>query len=89
MKKLFYEVKMSNGETWRVPLSLIEHSIESHYGSIPDYMSYRGHLKSESAEDWAKNNMFWSEVKDHAELVHSNADLDYEDYWCNGEGCIV
>lgn len=83
----FYQVKMSNGETWRIPLSLIEKSVVDCYGDLPSHMTEGANLDPDYAEDWAKNNMNWSDVKDCAELVES--DIDYEDYWCNGEGCIV
>ena len=83
----FYQVKMPNGETWRVPLSVIEKSVIDCFGELPSYMAEGDHIDHDYAEEWAQNNMNWSDVKEHAELVER--DVDYEDYWCNGEGQIV
>ena len=79
----FYQVKMSNGETWQVPVSLILDDMREYYNEDVDSPV----ACEDDIVDWAQNNMNWSDVKDCAELVES--DIDYEDYWCNGEGQIV
>ena len=39
------------------------------------------------AEDWAKNNMNWSDVESHAECVEKG-NVHYEDGWRNGDVTI-
>ena len=38
-------------------------------------------------EDWAQNNMNWSDVR-HLATCISHGDCDYEEGWCNGDHIV-
>ncbi len=35
--------------------------------------------------DWAKNNMNWSDVVDHATRIEPSEQIDYNEGWINGD----
>lgn len=92
-----YRIEMQNGETWLIPVSLIvqnraefyreefggdiEHSLEA--DTIPLFES-----DEYAIEDWAKNNMNWSDVERFAVRV-KGPDVDYQDEWMKGEVEII
>lgn len=39
--------------------------------------------------DWATNNMNWSDVKDQAEKVTDNKDVNFQEGWVNGEHEVI
>lgn len=88
-----YEVEMSDGSRWRVPVQCIADSRDEYYrddkedtiGSIRD-----GLLDDSEIQDWAGNNMNWSDVKDFAVRAEiPQKKVDWEDGWSNGFQRIV
>ena len=77
-----YQVLLSNGEVWQIPVGIILDSMESHYGELELWM-----MHEDAVDDWAKNNMNWADVVEHAKLIKRTA--TYEDMWCNCEAAIV
>ncbi len=86
----WYHVTMGDGSEWRVPVQAIvdnrdenyAHDEEDSIGFIRD-----GSLDSGNIDDWATNNMNWSDVQEYAERVESKplSPPDYEDGWVNGD----
>ena len=87
-----YVVEMQNGEKWAIPVSVIAEHRAKHYAH--EFENNLGDsLKEDTVplfesddfeiEDWAKNNMNWSDVKEKAILLSS--ETDYQDGWVNGE----
>ncbi len=90
-KHLF--VTMPDESVWAVPVSIIATHRATYYAGecggdvekslAEDTMPLFEHDPFE-VEDWAANNMNWSDVVEHARLV-SEGETDYEDGWVNGE----
>jgi len=90
-KHLF--VTMPDESVWAVPVEIIARNRAAHYahecgGDIErslaeDTMPLFEHDPYE-VEDWAANNMNWSDVVEHAVLVEQG-ETDYEEGWANGE----
>ncbi len=92
-----YLLTMSDGSVWSVPVGIIATSRAEFYK-----IEFDGDLQASldedtcplfnehdfEIEDWAKNNMNWSDVKDHAERI-KGPEIDFDDEWCNGEVEIV
>lgn len=88
-----YYLKFSDGSTWAVPTYVImmNHAEYCAGNNGQDPMSA---LENETIpyfeaddsniEDWAKNNMNWVEVKDHAVQITPPA-IDFQSEWCNAQ----
>ena len=88
-----YQVEMSDGSRWNVPVQVIADSRDEFYredeedtiGSIRD-----GRLSDSEIQDWAGNDMNWSDVQEFAVKAETPAkNIDWEDGWCNGFQEIV
>jgi hypothetical protein len=83
---------MPDGSKWAVPVSVIAESRADHYKS-----EFEGDLQRSLKEDteplftedeyeiqdWAANNMNWSDVAEHATQV-SPPMIDFNEGWANG-----
>lgn len=92
-----YITEMPNGERWAVPVRLIAMDRAKHYakefkGDVTESLVQDTAPLFEDSEyeieDWAKNNMNWSDVADRAERVGAIA-CDWEEGWVNGNTEIV
>ncbi len=93
-----YMIKMPNGQNWLVPVSFIANNRATYYASIDFDGDIGKSLKEDTLplfdsddyaiEDWAKNNMNWSDVVDVA-TRSSDDTCDYQDGWVNGSCNIV
>lgn len=92
-----YIIEMANGERWSVPVRVIAHNRAKHYASEFGGDEERSLLEDTiplfeddnyAIEDWAKNNMNWSDVEPFA-LLHSSGNTDYEIGWTNGAVEII
>lgn len=88
-----YRVEMEEGSKWDVPVQVIADSRDEHYqeddedtiGAIRD-----GELPAGEIQDWAGNNMNWSDVEAFAVRAEvTPKKIDWEEGWCNGEKEIV
>lgn len=89
-----YIVKMPNGDKWGVPVSFIASHMARYYWEkhrneyLTSEDAYADAIKSfedeYEIEDWAKNNMNWVDVKDHASLI-SHGECDFQEGWLNGD----
>lgn len=92
MKKI-YAITMSNGDVYGVPASVIADNYAKHYQSHGEdyqenYDAMMDWFDKEDYEfaDWAKNNMDWDDVKQHAILLEHRQDpFDFQECWINGE----
>lgn len=92
MKRL-YIVTMSNGDQYGVPAEIIADNYARYYERLGesykdnyDAMIYWFDTDDFEFADWAKNNMDWSDVSDHAVLVQQEkCTPDFDAGWINGE----
>jgi hypothetical protein len=96
MTKLFVTT-MPDGSKWGVPVGKIARNRAECYArefdgdverslnedSLPLFES-----DPDAIEDWAANNMNWSDVKVDAVMIQA-PHVDYQDGWMNGEKEIV
>lgn len=85
-----YVVTMPDGTKWSVPVQVIADSRDTHYADEQeDTIGFirAGGLSRFEIQDWAGNNMNWSDVKDYATEVPRPFGLkvDFEEGWSNGE----
>ena len=92
-----YAVTMEDGSVWEVPVILIACSHAEYYAKV-DEVSFEEALKDSSAlfeaddfevEDWAKNNMNWTDVEASARCVKNPMEVDFHEGWVNGEAEVV
>ena len=92
-----YVITFPNKDKWSVPVRVIAESRAKFYAhefdgditksAIEDTVPLFTEDHSE-IEDWAKNNMSWSEVVANATLLEFGI-TDYEDGWMNGDSEIL
>jgi hypothetical protein len=85
---------LPDGSEWGIPLSLIAENKAQYYAQV-DNMSFEEALEETykvfeefeyEIEDWATNNMNWSDVQSQAVLLRAaNAEIDFQEAWVNGE----
>lgn len=97
--KRYYQIVLSNSETWIIPAEIIAKSRAEYFSSL-DY--HRGDVESKEKaykeefdatmndldllEDWARNNMNWDDVRSEAKLRTDVPEyFDYENAWVNPE----
>lgn len=94
-----YVVTMPDGSKWAVPVRVIAESRADYYAHEYDGDLDRS-LKEDTIplfetseadiEDWARNNMDWSDVQHEARLVQTpEEETDYQDGWANGEVEVI
>lgn len=91
--KNIYAVTMENGDVYGVPAEIIADDYAKYYESTGedyqenyDAMMHWFHTDDYDFADWAKGNMNWDDVKDHAVLIDSHKKkLDFQEGWVNGE----
>jgi len=88
-----YRVEMPDGSLWEVPVQVIADSRDEHYSDEgEDTIGFiRGDgLGKFEIQDWAGNNMNWSDVKQYATQVFpAPKKIDWNDGWANGEHTVV
>lgn len=87
-------VTQSDGSVWAVPIEVIARSRATHYahefdGDIERSMREDTMPLFDSdayeVEDWAANNMNWSDVKAVAFQLSPPQGIDFQEGWLNGE----
>ena len=87
-------VKMPDGSKWGVPVEMIARNRAAHYAS-----EFNGDIECSLAEDtlplfeqsdyaiedWAKNEMNWSDFDGHQVKVSDAPPPDFQDAWMSGE----
>ena len=96
MEKIL-RVKFSNGDEFGIPVRVIAENRADYYADIDGYdkesneweQEVQNAINSEyDIEDWAANNMNWSELEPYAEPL-DKSDIDYEDDWGDADKKVV
>ena len=93
-----YIITMPDDSKWKIPVRVIAmnraewclNDNPTEFASITLAMRDTAeYFESDwdAIEDWARSNMSWSEVEQHATCVESSK-IDYEDGWSNGDVVI-
>lgn len=91
-------INMPDGSIWAVPVQLIATNRAVYYAK-----EFGGDISRSLAEDtlplfraddfeiedWAINNMNWSDVQHAARCVSAAGDVDYQEGWVNGDKSVV
>lgn len=93
MMKRYYAVTMPNGDIYDIPAHVIADNYANYYATKGedyqenyDAMLYWFDTNDYEFADWAKNNMDWDDVKEHAILLESQTkSCDFQDGWVNGD----
>jgi len=88
-------ITMEDNSKWSVPVRVIAENRAKYYQSKSD-LSFESCMEAAieyfedeyEIEDWAANNMNWSDVEDIAQCLQF-AQIDMEDGWCNGDKEII
>lgn len=91
--KRYYAVTMPNGDIYGIPAHVIADNYANYYATKGedylenyDAMLYWFDTDDYEFADWAKNNMDWYDVKEHAILLESQTKYcDFQDGWVNGD----
>lgn len=94
MAEKFLRVTMPDGSQWDVPARLIADSRARYYAANDPDTTYQEEYDytindAYEIEDWAANNMNWSDVAEHAVKAEDPEDVDYQEGWVNGDKRIV
>lgn len=89
-----YNVTFSNGQTWSIPVAIIALNRARYFRSKEPEMNLEDHLiaiykefdeDKYLIEEWARNNMNWSDVSNFAVLQEEEKYINWEREWCNPE----
>lgn len=91
--KRYYAITMENGDVYGVPAEIIARHYAGYYQEYGesfednyDAMMHWFDTNDYEFADWAKNNMDWDDVKDHAVLLEkSEKEIDFQEGWINGK----
>lgn len=84
---------MPDGSVWAVPVSIIAENRATHYAyeyggdvklSLSDDTIPLFESDDYEIEDWAVNNMNWSDFDGHQEKI-SDSKIDFQEGWAEGE----
>lgn len=90
-------VNMPDGSKWDVPVSVIARNRAEHYAhefggdiqkSLDEDTMPLFDADHYEVEDWAANNMNWSDVERVA-VMSAAGEIDYQDGWVNGGKEVV
>ena len=91
-------IEMPDGSKWGVPVEVIARSRAAHYahefgGDVERSMAEDTMPLFESddyeIEDWAANNMNWSDVEAQAKKLQDAPAPDFQEAWVNGEKAVI
>lgn len=94
---MYMTIEMPDSSVWKVPVAIIANNhadyFKKEFGGDHTRSLKEGTLPlfeedDYNIEDWAANNMNWSDVVQHAQIVRLG-ECDYEDGWCNGDKNII
>jgi hypothetical protein len=80
------ELKLSNGDIWRVPLMTIAQHKAKHYSKdifSKEYLDIVEQVMNDNFEgiDWMQNNMNYEDFKDDLDIITNKREAD----WTNAE----
>jgi hypothetical protein len=91
------QVTMPDGSKWAVPVDVIAMNRAAYYAKN-DGLTIEDSLNNDTnplfasddfeIEDWAANNMNWSDVE-HLAVCTGNGVVDFDDGWANGDKSVI
>lgn len=90
----YMTVKMDDGSVWGVPVEMIANHRAKHYAhefggdvaqSLKEDTLPLFEEDSYEIEDWAVNNMNWSDFDGHQVKISEAPAPDFQEAWMNGE----
>jgi hypothetical protein len=87
-------VEMPDGSKWGVPVEMIARNRAAHYAhefdgdverSLTEDTMPLFEVDDYEVEDWAMNNMNWSDFDGHQVKVADAPEPDFQEVWINGE----
>lgn len=93
-----YRTTMPDGSLWDIPVIIIARNRAENYAhefggdvdrSLLEDTAPLFESDDFEIEDWAQNNMNWSDVKYHATVFKDAPPTDYGEGWVNGEHSVV
>ncbi|WP_287790925.1 hypothetical protein [Atlantibacter sp.] len=91
------QITMPDGSVWAVPVQIIASNRADYYAkefggdiqrSLAEDTLPLFRASGYEIEDWAANNMNWSDVQ-HAARCVTPSEVDYQEGWVNGEKSVV
>lgn len=91
------QVTMPDGSKWAVPVEVIAMNRAAYYAkaegtTIEDSLNNDTNPVFEAdpfeIEDWAENNMNWSDVE-HLAVCTGKGEIDFDDGWANGDKAVI
>ena len=93
--EMWLQVQMPDGSWWEVPAKVVADNRASYYAAKEEPGHRTGIYEEEfeftlkdeyELEDWAANNMNWSEVAKYARRADERTpEVDFQEGWINGE----
>lgn len=97
-----YVITLANGDQWAVPVRVIAEDRAAYYAkkdnvslesAMADTAEYFSDSDGYEIENWAQNEMNWSDVKPHAKF-YAKAEIDddadpFQEAWTDSEACEV
>lgn len=89
----FMNVTMPDNSVWQIPTEVIARHHAAYYAkkhdisledSLERYTLPLFQSDTYEIEDWATNNMNWSDVQPHATMIRPG-EVDFDDGWANGD----
>lgn len=93
-----YHVTMADGSVWSIPVDVIAKNraeffvLTGYFETIEESLEDTIQLFESddySIEDWAENNMNWSDVSGIAKMVSPASNIKFQEGWMNGDKEVV
>lgn len=91
------QITMPDGSKWAVPVEVIAMNRATYYAkndgiTVEESLNKDTYPLFESdefeIEDWAANNMNWSDVE-HLAVCTGKGEVDFDDGWANGDKAVI
>lgn len=98
IKTKMLAITMPDGSKWAVPVEMIARNRAAHYASEFDGDVERSLAEDTlplfadddyEIEDWAANNMNWSDFNGHQVKIKDAEPPDFQEAWVNGEKEVI
>jgi hypothetical protein len=80
------ELEALDGSKWYIPAAIVQASWAAHYGET---FAENEELDEDELLDWAKNDMNWSDVREHARQVKEADPCDMQESWTEGDMAVI
>jgi hypothetical protein len=80
------ELEALDGSKWYIPAAIVQASWAAHYGET---FAENEELDEDELLDWAKGDMNWSDVREHARQVKEADPCDMQESWTEGDMAVI